>query len=137
VGLLCYLLGIRSPEQVERDPLVGGIFENLVVIECLKALYNRGQAADLWFFRDSNGNEVDLVWREGAHLAAAEIKSASTFSWGQLKGLERLRSLAPNFGRAGLIHSGEDHRLSHGVTVTHFTRAARWFAGDEGEPRML
>ncbi len=129
VGLLCFLLGIRTPDQVSRDPLVGGIFENLVVIECLKARYNRGEPSDLWFFRDSNGNEVDLVWREGAHFAAAEIKAASTFSMGMLKGLDRFRGLVPHFGRGGLVYSGDAHNLSNGIAVCHFTQAADWFLG--------
>jgi len=128
VGLLCFLLGIRSPEQVTRDPLVGGIFENLVVIECLKARYNRGEPADLWFFRDSNGNEVDLVWQEGGALAAAEIKSASTFSMSLLKGLGRFRSLVPRFARGALLYSGEPHDLSDGTAVRNFREAADWFA---------
>jgi predicted AAA+ superfamily ATPase len=127
VGLLCFLLGIRTPEQVTRDPLVGGIFENLIVIECLKARYNRGEPADLWFFRDSNGNEVDLVWREGASLAAAEIKAASTFSMSLLKGLGRFRGLVPRFARGGLIYSGDSHDLSDGSAVRNFKEASTWF----------
>ncbi|MFZ9937554.1 MAG: ATP-binding protein [Luteolibacter sp.] len=130
VGLLCHLLGIRTREQVARDPLVGGIFENLIVIECLKSLYNRGQGADLWFFRDSNGNEVDLVWREGGALAAAEIKSASTFSMSLLKGLGRFRGVVPRFARGGLFYSGDSHDLSDGIAVRHFKEAAEWFASD-------
>ena len=47
VGLLCFLLGIRKAEQVSRDPLVGNIFENMIVIEALKARYNKGQILDL------------------------------------------------------------------------------------------
>ncbi len=129
VGLLCFLLGIREADQVTRDPLVGGIFENLVVIECLKARYNRGEQADLWFFRDSNGNEVDLVWREGADLSAMEIKSASTFSMGLLKGLDRFRGMVLRFGRGGLVYNGESHTLSSGVAVRHFAEAADWFSG--------
>jgi predicted AAA+ superfamily ATPase len=127
VGLLCFLLGIRTPEQVTRDPLVGGIFENLIVIECLKARYNRGEPADLWFFRDSNGNEVDLVWREGASLAAAEIKAASTFSMSLLKGLGRFRGIVPRFARGGLIYSGDSHDLSDGSAVRNFKEASTWF----------
>lgn len=127
VGLLCFLLGIRTPDQVTRDPLVGGIFENLIVIECLKSRYNRGEPAELWFFRDSNGNEVDLVWREGRALAAAEIKAAATFSMSLLKGLARFRGAVPEFGRAGLIYNGDSHDLSDGTAVRNFMEAAAWF----------
>lgn len=123
-GLLCHLLGIRDPGQLSRDPLVGSIFENLVVMDFLKARYNRGEPGDYWFFRDSNGNEVDLVWREGAALAAAEIKSASTYSAGLLKGLKRFRSLVPSFSRGILVYNGRPHEMSDGTLVRHFRDAA-------------
>ena len=123
VGLLCFLLGIRKPDQITRDPLVGGIFENLVIIECLKARYNRGEPADLYFFRDSNGAEVDLVWREGRKLAAAEIKSAATFSVSLLKGLRRFESIVPSFARGFLIYNGEARDLSGNTLVRNFRQA--------------
>ena len=96
IGLLCFLLGIREPGQITRDPLVGQIFENLVVIECLKSRFNAGQTSDLYYFRDSKGNEVDLLMQSARQLKAIEIKSAMTFKDGQLKGLRRFKSLAPN-----------------------------------------
>jgi predicted AAA+ superfamily ATPase len=132
VGLLCYLLGIREAGQVTRDPLVGGIFENLVVMECVKARYNRGEPADFWFFRDSNGNEVDLVWQDGRALAAAEIKSASTFSMSLLKGLGRFRGIVPQFSRGVLVYNGDPRILSDGTDVRHFTEAQDLFGSDEG-----
>ncbi len=127
VGLLCFLLNIRKPEQVTRDPLVGGIFENLVVIECLKARYNRGEIPDLYFFRDSNGNELDLVWQEGSTLAAAEIKCGSTFSMSLLKGLQRFRALAPEFTKGFLVFNGTAQDLSDGTRIRHFTQADSLF----------
>src|SRR5690606_2913847 len=78
VGLLCFLLGLENKKQVSRDPLVGSIFENLVVMEFFKSKYNRGKLADLYFYRDSNGNEVDLLFQSSGLLAAVEIKSTST-----------------------------------------------------------
>ena len=131
MGLLCYLLGIREAGQVTRDPLVGGIFENLVVMECVKARYNRGKPEDFWFFRDSNGNEVDLVWQDGRALAAAEIKSASTFSMSLLKGLGRFRGIVPQFSRGVLVYNGDPRILSDGTDVRHFTDAQDLFGSDE------
>jgi hypothetical protein len=131
VGLLCFLLGIRSPEQVARDPLMGGIFENLIVLEFLKSRYNRGESAGLWFFRDSNRNEVDLVWKEGSSLAAAEIKAASTFSMSLLNSLHRFRELVPQFSRGGLIYSGDPLELSDGTDIRNFREAAAWFSSAE------
>lgn len=51
VGLLCYLLGIREIDQVVRDPLVGNIFENLVIAELMKSRFDAGFPADFYFFR--------------------------------------------------------------------------------------
>ena len=123
VGLLCYLLGIRKPEQILRDPLVGAIFENMAVIECVKARMNRGEMAELYFYRDSNGNEVDLLAPEGRILHAAEIKSASTFSMSLLKGLRRFQHLAGSDARTMLIYNGKPKTLSDGIKAVSFRQA--------------
>jgi predicted AAA+ superfamily ATPase len=62
-GLLAFMLGIERASQVSRDPLLGHIFENMVVIECLKTRTNAGKLPNLYFFRDSNGNEVDILFQ--------------------------------------------------------------------------
>ncbi|HEO70362.1 MAG TPA: ATP-binding protein, partial [Candidatus Hydrogenedentes bacterium] len=58
-GLAAYFLGIHSKEQAARDPLRGGLYENLVIVEIMKGAFNRGIRPELYFYRDSNGNEVD------------------------------------------------------------------------------
>ena len=111
-----------------RDPLVGGIFENLVVMECVKTRCNRGELPDLYYFRDSNGNEVDLVWQVGRSLAAAEIKSGSTFTMSLLKGLRRFRSIAPEGTRGFLVFNGNPNDLSDGTHVRHYTQVHTLFS---------
>ena len=59
--LTCHLLGIESPEQLARDKMRGALFENFIVTEALKQRYNMGKESKLYFYRDSNQNEVDLV----------------------------------------------------------------------------
>lgn len=128
VGLLCFVLGLREPAQVARDPLVGQIFENLVVIECLKARYNRGEMPDLHFFRDSNRQEVDLVSPVGGELLAAEIKAASTFNTSLLAGLRRFRDLAARKKcRPFLIYNGQPLTTSDGTTALNFADCAELF----------
>ena len=90
-GLACHLLGIRDPESLWRDPLRGGLFENLVVADLLKYCMNRGQAPQLHFYRDSNGVEVDLLATEGRRVHPIEIKSAATFHPDFAKGLRSFR----------------------------------------------
>jgi predicted AAA+ superfamily ATPase len=122
VGFLCFLLGIREADQISRDPLVGQIFENLVVIECLKSRYNKGLLPDLYYFRDSKGNEVDLLAQSGRFLRAMEIKSASTFAMKRLQGIRRFTSITDKVESSYLVYSGENHQLSDDISAIHFTK---------------
>ncbi len=91
VGLAAFLLGIHTAEQAGRDPLRGNLYENLVVADVLKRLCNAGRHPELFFYRDTHGNEVDVLIREERRWLPVEIKSASTFSMDFLKGLQRFR----------------------------------------------
>ncbi len=88
-GLLVYLLVIEKPEQISRDPLMGHVFENLVVVEALKARFHRGRTANLYFFRDSHGHEIDLLYKTGSEMMGVEIKAAETWHAGFKAGLSR------------------------------------------------
>lgn len=118
VGLAAHLVGIRSAEQAARDPLRGSLFENLIVLEVLKSRLNRGLRPDLSFYRDTHGNEVDLVIRAGRRLVPVEIKSAATFNEQFLRGFESFRDAAGNrVGPGAVLYAGDQelefkgHRL--------------------------
>ncbi|MFZ9920430.1 MAG: ATP-binding protein [Terrimicrobiaceae bacterium] len=126
VGLLCFLLGIREPEQVTRDPLVGSIFENLVVLEFLKSRWNQGRTAAFYFFRDSNEKEVDLLMVEGREFLALEIKSCSTFHKALLKGISRIKKLIdPHFLKTFLVYNGLPFQCSDGTVALPFRDATK------------
>ena len=127
-GLLAFLLGIEKTEQVARDPLVGAMFENLVVIECLKTRANQGKAGNLYFFRDSNGNEVDLLCESGGELAAVEIKASMTYRQSLLKGLRRLQALTPKLTRSWLVYAGEAFEFSDGTRALKYDQAELIFS---------
>lgn len=116
-GLLCYLLRIRTLDHLMSHPLRGAIFENWVVTEKLKGFFNAGQEAPMYFWRDSNGHEVDLVLDRGTHLDPIEVKSGATFDPSFLDGLEYFAALQ---GRPGgeLIYGGQESFVSRGVRVT-------------------
>ncbi len=86
-GLAANLLGMETSEQAQRDPLRGGLYENLVILEFLKAKLNNGKRPELFYYRDTHGNEVDLILRKERSLIPIEIKSAATFTPDFLKGL--------------------------------------------------
>lgn len=79
-GLACYLLDIESPKQLERDKMRGNIFENFVVMEAVKHRMNAGKEGGVFFFRDSNQNEVDLLLKEEGEIRAYEVKSSMTYT---------------------------------------------------------
>lgn len=131
VGLLCYILGIEKPEHVIRDPLVGSIFENLVVIEALKERFNQGKKANLYFFRDSNGNEVDLLLEEGRRLIPFEIKSAQTFSSHLTKNIKKFRDISRQVEDAYLIYNGDNRTMSEGIKAHKFNQIRSVFHGGQ------
>jgi uncharacterized protein len=89
-GLLCWALGIRTPEQLETHPLRGAIFECWVVSEVLKHHTHRGVTPRLSFFRDQKGHECDLVIEQGDRIIAAEIKSGRSVAADVVAALSRV-----------------------------------------------
>ena len=93
-GLACSLLDIRTAHQVSTHFLRGGLFENLVINEFVKASFNMGEEPDLTFWRDSTGNEVDLLQYITGKPHAYEIKSGATFSPDFFKGISKWAKLS-------------------------------------------
>ena len=117
-GLMAYLLGIRDAESLATHASRGMLFETLVVSEWVKRQFNAGQVAELYFWRDSAGHEVDLLVLNGSLLQPVEIKSGSTFSsdW-----TAALRKLSAIFGDAalppGIVYGGEGQYEREGCRV--------------------
>lgn len=76
VGLASYLLGIETEYQMSRDPLRGGLFDNLVILELMKYRLNQGLDHQLYFFRDQHGNEVDVIYKSTNTLVLLKLKQA-------------------------------------------------------------
>jgi predicted AAA+ superfamily ATPase len=125
VGLLAYLLGLETPSQVLRDPLLGSIFENLVVIEVLKQRYNSGYDASLYFFRDSNGSEIDLLCKTSNGLVGIEIKAASTWHGKFAKQLVRFAANNHPLNQSWVVYNGVELELSNGVNAMSYDNLAR------------
>ncbi len=90
-GLVCWLLGIRAPEQLRTHPLRGAIFETWAVSEILKHRTNRGLTAGLSHYRERSGTEVDLVVERPSGTVLVEAKSAATPSSSLLDSAVRTR----------------------------------------------
>jgi predicted AAA+ superfamily ATPase len=108
-GLLCFLLRIRTPDDLRLHAARGAVFESWVVSEAIKNFVHRGVEPDVYFWRDSAGHEVDLVIEMGNDLIAVEIKSGQTFSSDFLDGLKYWRSLPGNDkAPIALVYGGDD-----------------------------
>jgi predicted AAA+ superfamily ATPase len=118
VGLAAYLLGIETATQLHRDPLRGGLYENLVILEILKSRLNRGKRPEMFFYRDTHGNEVDLVIRRARTLIPLEIKSAATFTPDFLKSIDHFGSVVGDRCAQGFVlYNGQEQHTLKGTQV--------------------
>jgi predicted AAA+ superfamily ATPase len=118
VGLACWLLELRTREQVARDPLIGNLFENLVIADVLKQRFNRGETGNLYFFRDAKGVEVDLLIPTGRQFHAVEIKAGATINPDYFRGLTNFRSNFPDVvASSHVVYGGEQKQPRSDVTV--------------------
>lgn len=79
-GLICWLLGIHTPEQLYTHPLRGPIFESWVVSELAKQKANQGKPCNFSYYRDQNGVEADLILETPTSKVIVECKAALTAS---------------------------------------------------------
>jgi predicted AAA+ superfamily ATPase len=117
-GLVAFLLGIETADQARRDPLRGALYENLLILEVLKTRLSKGLTPGLYFYRDTNGNEVDLVIRSGRTLIPVEIKSSETFTPDFLKGIQSFRGVVGKRSQSGaILYNGPESYVYRGVSV--------------------
>lgn len=118
VGLATFLLGIHTEQQASRDPLRGSLYENLIIADIVKGALNKGIRPEIYFFRDSHGNEVDVLIREKGVMTPVEIKSSGTFSVDFVKGVERFRALGITRVSAGaVLYNGEQQFNVRGTRI--------------------
>jgi uncharacterized protein len=111
VGLAAWLLGLQTSAQITRDPLLGGLFENFVILEALKDRLNAGESPQMYFYRDSEGNEVDLLLPHGGKLHAIEIKVGATVNSDYFKGLKSFAKAFPRMiSGGGLVYGGTQNQ---------------------------
>ena len=117
VGLAAWLLGIQSSDMVSRDPLVGNLFENLVVVEALKARLNSGNTPNLYFFRDQRGFEIDMLLAADRKLYPYEIKAARTWSSDFAGNLKKFAKLDDKIAKGAVIYAGDLKRSGDPAAV--------------------
>ncbi len=114
-GLLAHILRYPTPETLLSGPMSGHLFENFIVMEILKQRSNRNLNFEIYFYRDSNGQETDIVLDQGIRQHLLEIKLGKNINPSDVNKLERIQTLFPN-SEASIV-SLDEHEIPHGKTV--------------------
>lgn len=135
-GLAAHLLGMRTPEEVALSPSLGGLFENMVIMEAVKTLRNQGLSEMFSFYRDSNGVEIDLLWSPTHALTIPlEIKAARTFSPDMAANIVKAAKHLKGLQSAHVVYAGNSHGKIRGCEYNNFQNTAEVFACQKGETR--
>lgn len=120
-GLACYLLDIESAKQLDRDKMRGALFENMIVMEIIKHRYNQGKTGGVFFYRDSNQNEVDILLKQEGEITALEIKSAMTYNSSFEKSLKQIPNWinTPITNRT-VIYSGDFENTNSDIKLLNY-----------------
>lgn len=107
VGIASYLLGIHTSQHIVQHPLRGHLFENMVVMDVYKHICHHARHNKIYFYRDSNNNEVDLIIEDGPQYIPIEIKSAQTINGSFFKGLHVFKKLSQvPTAHASIVYDG-------------------------------
>ncbi|MBN2479129.1 MAG: ATP-binding protein [Parachlamydiales bacterium] len=126
VGLAAYLLGIQNEIQLRRDPLRGNLFENAIILELKKYRLNRGLDPFLFYYRDVQKNEIDVIYKKGHDLIPIEIKSSKTYHSEFIEKLRYFQSISKERAPQGfLIYAGEAEQRIKNIHVLNFKHATQ------------
>ncbi len=115
-GLLSTLLSIRTEEELSIHFAKGQLFENLVVLELIKNEANKSLYGNFYYWKDSSGNEIDLIIDQGIRLKALEIKSGKTIQPDFFKHLNSFSAQQDNID-SYLVFGGKEYQKRGQATV--------------------
>ena len=124
-GLACYLLDIESPKQLDRDKMRGALFENMIVMEVLKHRYNQGLDGGVFFYRDSNQNEVDVLLKQEGEITAIEVKSSMTYHSSFEKSLQQITGwIETPVTKRAVVYAGDFENTQGSVQLLNYRHLA-------------
>jgi predicted AAA+ superfamily ATPase len=108
-AIACSLLGIKTAEELLISPFRGALFESLIISECFKYSYNRNAHPQLYFWRDSNGHEIDcIIEKRYLETVPLEIKASRTASSDFFKGVALWSALTQKDTSSYVIYGGNE-----------------------------
>ena len=103
-GLLCHLIGWLSPETAQNGAMAGHIFENFIVGEILKSFLNEGRSTDnIYYYRDKDKKEIDLIIEEDNVIYPVEIKKSATIQKDWIKNFSVLSKIKDKTVASGIV----------------------------------
>lgn len=102
-GLAAYLTKWKTAETIASGNMAGAFFETLVVSEIIKSYWNRGEQAPIYYFRDKENHEIDLLIERNGKLYPIEIKLGSRINSKDLNNIEYLHKKIPELGKGAII----------------------------------
>lgn len=127
VGLATYLLGIENEIQMNRDPLRGNLFENLIVSEVLKKRLNQNRDNNLYYMRTVKGIEIDLLLKQGINLYPYEIKTSMTPNKSFSKNLLYFVESEDSVMNPKIIYTGKSYSKFNGVEYVNYKEIDKYF----------
>jgi uncharacterized protein len=116
-GLVAYLTGIESLQTLQKGPLAGSLFENYIISEIMKKEIHQDTHAELFYFRSSNGLEIDLIIDRKKSRELIEIKNCETF---RPKILATIATIFETNDSGNLLYCGKDLPYSKTIKVSNY-----------------
>lgn len=107
-GLVAHLTRWLTPETLEAGAMSGAFMENYVVSEVYKSFLNSGMEPPLYYYRDHDGKEVDLIVEVDGQLHPVEIKKTATPQLSMVKNFKTLRRGSAPLGRGAIVCAAEN-----------------------------
>lgn len=121
-AIVCFLLGIESPRQLQLHQMRGAIFEGFILSEAIKKTLNKAKQLNIYFWRDHLGLEIDALLENEGILEIMEIKSSETFQTSFLDNLRKFSKIQHPKSTAKLVYCGEDNFNQGDICVQSWER---------------
>lgn len=115
-GLCCHLTGWETPETLETGAMSGAVFETYVVSEIIKSYWHNGRQVQMYFYRDKDKKEIDVIIKKDGTVYPIEIKKSANPSVKDIRHFSVLDSLSKKRGPGAVICLSENYLpLTSGV----------------------
>lgn len=109
-GLLCFMLNIKSGDDLLRSPLLGQVWETYIINQIVAQYSFKGKRPEIYFWRTRDGSEIDLLADRAGKMLAFEIKFSEFI---QPRDTLSLKHFIKQIGRGNIEHAGVISRTSH------------------------